>query len=263
MQIKPKKKLGQNFLKNPIIIEKIISCGSLNANENILEVGPGTGNLTERIILRKPKNIYVVEKDKSLCELLKDKFINKLILINDDILNIKLENLNSKNLVIFGNLPYNISTKILTNWILNNYNFSSIKRMILMFQKEVADRILGQVNDKNYGRLSIIANWKFKIKKEFDIGPKEFFPRPKIDSTVLSMVPKENFFNITEPHDLEKITSIFFNQRRKMIKKTLNKLFDNNSKIIEELNIDTNLRPQNISPEVYFKLAELYRKSRN
>ena len=130
-----------------------------------------------------------------------------------------------------------------------------------MFQKEVADRILGKVNEKNYGRLSIISNWKLKIKREFDIDASAFFPKPKVKSTLLSMVPKNNYFKITNAQKLEEITSIFFNQRRKMIKKPLNKIFNNSERIIKKLNIDTNLRPQNLKPEVYFELAEILNKS--
>ena len=132
-----------------------------------------------------------------------------------------------------------------------------------MFQKEVADRILGKVNEKNYGRLSIIANWKFKIKKEFDIDATAFYPKPKVTSTLLSMVPRDNFFEIKNPKNLEKITSIFFNQKRKMIKKPLNKIFNNSSSIIKKLNIDINLRPQNLKPEIYFELAKILDDSNN
>ena len=261
MKVKPKKSLGQNFLVNSDIIDKIVKCGISNDSENVVEVGPGTGNLSKAITLKKPKNFFVIEKDEKLCNLLEEKFNDSVSIYNDDILNFKLNKLNYSNLVIFGNLPYNISTQILINWILNDYNFTKIKKLVLMFQKEVADRILGKVNEKNYGRLSIISNWKLKIKREFDIDASAFFPRPKVASTLLSMVPKNNYFKITNPEKLEEITSIFFNQRRKMVKKPLNKIFNNNEIIIKKLNIDTNLRPQNLKPEVYFQLAEIFNKS--
>ena len=261
MKVKPKKSLGQNFLVNSEIIDKIVKCGILGDNDNVVEVGPGTGNLSKEIILNKPKNFFVIEKDEKLCNLLEEKFNNSLCIYNDDILNFKLNKLNYSNLVIFGNLPYNISTQILINWVLHDYNFTKIKKLVLMFQKEVADRILGKVNEKNYGRLSIISNWKLKIKREFDIDASAFFPKPKVASTLLSMVPKNNYFKITNPYKLEEITSIFFNQRRKMIKKPINKIFNNSERIIKKLNIDTNLRPQNLKPEVYFELAEILNKS--
>ncbi len=261
MKVKPKKSLGQNFLINPEIIEKIVDCGNLNYIDNIVEIGPGTGNLTKELIRKNSRNLFVIEKDENLCNLLVKKFNNTLKVINDDVLNFKLDRLNCTNLVIFGNLPYNISTQILVNWILYDYNFIHIKKLVLMFQKEVADRILGNVNEKNYGRLSIIANWKLKIQKEFDIESADFYPKPKVTSTLISMIPKKNFIKITNPEKLEEITSIFFNQRRKMIKKPLNKIFPNSNIIAEKLNIDTNLRPQNLKPEIYFELAEILNKS--
>ena len=261
MKVKPKKSLGQNFLINPGIVEKIVNCGDLNNIDNIVEIGPGTGNLTKNLIIKNPRNLFVIEKDENLCNLLGEKFNNTLKVINDDVLNFKLDRLNCSNLVIFGNLPYNISTQILINWILYDYNFIHIKKLVLMFQKEVADRILGNVNEKNYGRLSVIANWKLKIKKEFDIESTAFYPKPKVTSTLLSMIPKKNFVKITNPQKLEEVTSIFFNQRRKMIKKPLNRIFHNSKTISEKLNIDTNLRPQNLKPEIYFELAEILNKS--
>ena len=258
MKVKPKKSLGQNFLVNSEIIDKIVKCGILDHNENIVEVGPGTGNLSKEIISKKPKNFFVIEKDEKLCNLLEEKFNNSLSIFNDDILSFKLNKLNYSNLVIFGNLPYNISTQILINWILYDYNFTKIKKLVLMFQKEVADRILGKVNEKNYGRLSIISNWKLKIKREFDIDSSAFFPKPKVASTLLSMVPKNNYFKITNPQKLEEITSIFFNQRRKMIKKPLNIIFKNINEISKKLNININDRPQNLSSLKYFEICKEY-----
>ena len=253
-----KKSLGQNFLINSDILNKIIECGNITSADCILEVGPGTGNLTEKILDKNPKKLIVVEKDKELSNSIEKKFKMNLRSLNEDILEVRLDKLNYNKLIIFGNLPYNISTQILINWIINDYNFLNIKKLILMFQKEVADRIMGQTNDKNYGRLSIISNWKFNIKREFDIDPSSFYPKPKVQSTLLSLIPKDNFFKIKNPHNLEKITSIFFNQRRKMIKKPLNQIFNNNNYLIEQLKINTNLRPQNLKSEFYYKLAEIY-----
>ena len=119
-----------------------------------------------------------------------------------------------------------------------------------MFQKEVADRIIANVNTSNYGRLSIISNWKLEIKKICDIKPQSFFPKPKIDSCLL-FFPKKNFYKIKNPKNLEKITRIFFNQRRKMIKKPFNQIFNGNTDIAKKLNIDLNLRPQNLIQNLF------------
>ena len=255
--IRAKKSLGQNFLTDKNILKKIIEVDIIE-NQKILEVGPGTGNLTTCILEHKPKKIYVVEKDTNLVLFLKKKFGDRVNIINEDILNINEKNLDSEKLIVFGNLPYNISTEILCKWILNlDSNFFWFKSLILMFQKEVADRIIANFNTKNYGRLSIISNWKLNIKKIFDISPQSFYPKPKIDSTLLLFTPKKNFYKIN-PKNLEKITKIFFNQRRKMLKKPFNQLFNGNLKVIKKLNLNLNQRPQNLDFDTYYKLTHEY-----
>ena len=260
MKIIPKKSLGQNFLIDKKIIEKICNAGNLSINDNVLEIGPGTGNLTEYILQKKPKKFHVIEKDKRLIENLKKKFDKKLTIINNDILNYDLKLLSHKDLVIFGNLPYNISSQILINFI--NYPFSkfSYKKLVLMFQKEVADRILAEDNSKNYGRLSIFSSWKLDIKKMMDIYPSSFFPKPKVISTLLIFEPKINYIKFKNSKNLEHITNVFFNQRRKMIKKPLNILFKDSKEIIDELDLNINLRPQNLRKETFYKICSIYEK---
>ncbi len=258
MKIKPKKSLGQNFLIDKNIIKLIINLGGIVEDSILLEVGPGTGNLTEQILLKNPKKLILIEKDKNLAKLLMEKFNNKIMLINDDILNVEENKLSDKKMIIFGNLPYNISTQILAKWIKHKNLNSICKKFILMFQKEVADRILANTNQKNYGRLSILSSWRLNIKKIKEISPKSFFPSPKVKSTILLMEPKTNFFEIKNPKNLEYITSVFFNQRRKMIKKPLSILFKNKDDISKKLKLNLNLRPQNLSPLVYFKLCKEY-----
>ena len=257
MYIKAKKSLGQNFLIDREVLEKIVSITDI-ANKEVLEIGPGSGNLTTYILKQKPKKLYVVEKDDTLAILLKEKFDTDIEIINDDILKVSESNISQQKLSVFGNLPYNISTEILSKWILNigsNFWFESL---VLMFQKEVADRIISEFNSSNYGRLSILSSWKLNVKKILDIKPQSFSPRPKIDSSLLLFTPKENFFELKEPKNLEKITRIFFSQRRKMLKKPFNQVFDNGKEVAAKFGIDLNLRPQNLKPEVYFKLVKEY-----
>ena len=223
-----------------------------------MEIGPGSGNLTTYILKQKPKKLYVVEKDDDLAILLKEKFDTEIEIINDDILKVSEDNISEQKLSVFGNLPYNISTEILSKWILNigsNFWFESL---VLMFQKEVADRIISEFNNSNYGRLSILSSWKLNVKKIIDIKPQSFSPRPKIDSSLLLFTPKENFFELKDPKNLEKITRIFFSQRRKMLKKPFNQVFANGKEVAEKFGIDLNLRPQNLEPEIYFKLVKEY-----
>ncbi len=255
--IKAKKSLGQNFLIDKNILEKIVNVANIE-NKTVLEIGPGTGNLTSFILKKKPKNLFVIEKDNELANNLKNNFDNKLIIINDDILNIDETNLHKDKFTVFGNLPYNISTEILIKWVTNLKDNFWFDCLILMFQKEVADRIIAKFNTKDYGRLSIISNWKLNIEKICDIKPNSFSPRPKIDSSLLFFSPKKKFIKIKDPINLEKITRTFFNQRRKMLKKPFNQLFNGDQRVLDKLKIDLKMRPQNINSDTYYKLAFEY-----
>ena len=260
--IKAKKSLGQNFLTDRNILEKIVNVTAIE-NKIILEVGPGTGNLTSFILKNKPKKVFVIEKDNDLAKNLNINFGEYLTIINDDILEIDENLLFDEKVIVFGNLPYNISTEILSKWIINSKDSFWFDHLILMFQKEVAERIIANFNNSNYGRLSILANWKLDIKKICDIKPESFSPKPKIDSSLLFFTPKQNFYKIKDPKNLEKITRIFFSQRRKMLKKPFNQLFNGDQKILDSLKIDLNLRPQNLDFDTYYKLTSEYEKLRS
>ena len=255
--IRAKKSLGQNFLTDRLVLDKIVNSAPIK-NKIVLEVGPGTGNLTSFILKKNPKKLIVIEKDNDLADNLNNIFKDQLTLINDDILNIDENTLSDDKVTVFGNLPYNISTEILSKWIINLKDDFWFDQLVLMFQKEVADRIISNVNSSTYGRLSILANWKLNIKKICDIKPESFSPRPKIDSSLLFFSPKENFYKIKDPKNLEKITRIFFSQRRKMLKKPFNQIFNNAKEVARKFNIDLNQRPQNLAPEIYFKLTKEY-----
>ena len=252
--IKAKKSLGQNFLIDRNIL-KIISEVTSIKDKIVLEIGPGTGNLTSFILKKKPKQLIVIEKDNDLASNIAEIFKDQLKIINDDVLNIDENSLSTEKITVFGNLPYNISTEILSRWIINLKNDFWFNRLVLMFQKEVADRIIANFNSSYYGRLTILSNWKLNIEKICDIKPESFSPKPKIDSSLLVFSPKENFFRINDPKNLEKITRVFFNHRRKMIKKPYNQLFNGNQKVLEKLKINLNLRPQNLNFETYYKLT--------
>jgi len=257
MFIKPKKSLGQNFLIDRKILELIVDAAEVK-NKSILEIGPGTGNLTTFILKRNPKKVYVIEKDDELALSLKDKFTGEITIINNDVLQVSEDQISNDKLTVFGNLPYNISTEILTKWIVNMGKKIWFEKLVLMFQKEVAERIIAECNTSKYGRLSIISNWKLNIKKIIDIKPESFSPRPKIDSTLLLFTPREKFFELKDAKNLEMITRVFFSQRRKMLKKPFNQVFNNTKEVADKFDIDLNLRPQNLEPEIYFKLVREY-----
>ena len=255
--IKAKKSLGQNFLIDENILDKIVNLIQIKG-KNILEIGPGTGNLTSHILKKKPKKMMVIEKDKKLAEKLEVNFKEEIIVINKDVLEIDETSLINEKLTVFGNLPYNISTEILSKWIVNLKDNFWFDHLVLMFQKEVADRIISKYNTPTYGRLSILTNWKLKVVKICDIEPKSFFPKPKINSSLLLFSPKIETHKIKNPKNLEKVTRIFFSHRRKMLKKPFNQLFNGDQKILDKLKIDLNLRPQNLDFETYYQLTKEY-----
>ena len=188
--IKAKKSLGQNFLTDKNILEKIVNIVPIKG-KTVLEVGAGSGKLTSFILNKNPKKFIVIEKDNNLVKYLAEIFNNQIKIINEDILNIDEKILSKDKITVFGNLPYYISTEILNKWIVNSKNNFWFDHLILMFQKEVAERIIAKYNTSQYGRLSVLANWKLDIKKISDVKPQSFSPKPKIDSTILYFSPKK------------------------------------------------------------------------
>ena len=262
--IKAKKNLGQNFLIDKNILEKITNITPIQG-KNVLEIGPGTGNLTSLILNKKPKKFLAVEKDSVLAQNLENTFKDQMTVINKDILEIDETLLFQDKVTVFGNLPYNISTEILCKWIINLKDNFWFDHLVLMFQKEVAERIIAKFNTSKYGRLSIIANWKLKIKKICDVKPESFSPKPKIESSLLFFTPRKDYYKLRNSKNLEKVTRIFFKHRRKMLKKPFNQIFDkkNNNRILEKLKINLNLRPQNLDFDIYYKIVNEYENLRS
>ena len=261
--ILPKKSLGQNFLKDQNIINKIVKLGNIESNKTILEIGAGSGNLTKKIAQAEPKMIMAVEKDQKLSLILKKKFENfkNIKIYNNDIFNIISKNNFGRNIVVFGNLPYNISTQILAEFALLKKWPPWYEILILMFQKEVADRIIAKRGSKDFGRLSILCNWRLEVKKHFDVSKHCFYPKPKINSTVLSFRPKKKIeYNLKNPKNLETVTRILFSNRRKMINKNFIKLFGNDNSVIKDLNLNTKQRPEELSNDMFYKIALKYEK---
>ena len=220
----PKKSLGQNFLIDKNVIKKIINLAKIK-NQHVIEIGPGKGSLTEEIIKNKPKSFTIIEKDNFLFQELTQKYINdkKITVINDDILKFNLEKILQKKLIIFGNLPYNISSQILIKILKFKLWPPNYNSLIFMFQKELGEKIIGKFLSPNYGRLSIITNYKLDIINKFFVSPNSFFPKPKVMSMVIKFKPKKNknlrIYNI---ESLENITNILFN-KEKMINKNIKK----------------------------------------
>ena len=260
MKFRNKKSLGQNFLIDKNILKKITDIVKISDNDKVIEVGPGNGNLTKYLIEKKPAYLKIIEKDNELIKILSNKFKDQIEIFHKDILKVSGD-FYDDDVIIFGNLPYNISTKILANWCLSkNIKF---KKLILMFQKEVADRIIAEVNTKEYSRITILSNWKFNIKKILDVNPDCFIPKPKIKSTLLEFIPKKNFIELKNPRNLEKITNLFFNQRRKMIKKNFMRLFNDFDTVAEKYNVNLTDRPQRLTVDKFLMIIKEYEKNLN
>ena len=257
-----KKSLGQNYLTDLNVIKKIINLTEIN-DKDVLEIGPGKGALTEKILDNNPRSLILVEKDNILSKELKYKYQNnkKVTIYNKDILKFDLEKKLKKDSIVFGNLPYNISSQILVKIIRLKQYPPKYSSLIFMFQKEMAERIIGKFNTSKYGRLSILANYRLKILSKFNVSPNCFFPKPKIDSIVLHFKPNKKIpKKIKNIENLEKITHILFSNKRKMINKGISKLFKNSEILSQKLNINLSLRPDQLSENDFYKIVEYYEK---
>jgi len=253
-----KKKFGQNFLINNDVVNRIINATNIDKNSQILEVGPGNGSLTKEIIKKNPKKFIAIEIDKSLKKNISDLFIKKNYnLLFQDALTFD-ENKNfSSNYTVISNLPYNISLTLLLKWIGKLNDKYSANRMVLMFQKEVGERILANLNSKKYGRITILCSAFFSINKICDVDKNNFFPIPKVDSTVLAF-ERLNKFKISFKNldRLDKISYIFFNNRRKKLKKKIENYFSDSQIHNNNLKKLYDLRVENLSKDFFYNLVE-------
>ena len=258
--IKPKKKLGQNFLHDKNIISSIINNVNVK-DEDIIEIGPGPGMLTENILKNKARSLLVIEKDDSFevnLKKIKNKYKDNFIYLINDVIDFDFNKLKKKEYKIVSNLPYNISVPFILKMI-KIRGVISWKDMVLMVQKEVAERITADIGTKNYGRLSIMVNLNNDVEKLLNVKPSSFIPKPKVDSTVIKISPKNKNLNINE-EIFEKIVKICFSQRRKKIKNNLDQLNTNTSLLLELSNIDPDIRAENINIEGFLRISKNYEK---
>ena len=249
----PKKSLGQNFIQNKDFIFKLSALIKSDNNTNIFEIGPGMGALTDQLVKKKFKNLYLIEKDFFLFQKFKDRFKknSNIFVSNCDALDYNYEviNKNQKSIIV-GNLPFNISSPLLINWIVNYKWPPFYSKMILMFQKEVANRIISRHNLKSYSRISVISQARCEIKVLMDAPSNIFFPTPKVDGTILEFTPITTNLDI-DISNLQKLLRKSFEHRRKKIKTSLKDY----SHLLKKFDIDDGLRAENLSVDDYCKLA--------
>ena len=253
IEFKHKKSLGQNFLINKTILKKISSLKDFK-NQEVVEVGPGKGYLTEFLIKKKPSKLILIEKDRQLetvlTNLIKNKSI-KIKLIIEDALKISINKLSKNKIVLIGNLPYNVATTLILNWLRYIHSFESI---VVMVQKEVASRLSAKEKTKHYGRTSVLAQVVADVKIKFDVAPENFFPKPKVHSSVIEIIPKEKIkFNYKK---LDKLLKLSFMHKRKTLKNNLSKISSNIEEKIFKCGVNPALRPEEISPNQFIKLSE-------
>ena len=267
-----KKSLGQNFLQAQWVVEDI--CKHVDIEDKIiLEVGAGTGFLTREILKHNPRKMIIIEKDRRMIEILQNlcKELHcegKVKIINGDALKYKItdvlkeaicddcdgndcQNINNEKLTIIGNLPYNVGTTLVVNW---NEQAENINEIVVMLQKEVVDRICATTNTKDYGRISVLIQANCKVKKLFDVSPECFNPKPKVMSSIVKIVPKDNNERITQSQyrKLDEFCKVAFSQRRKKLSNVL-KHSKFNDIILPDF-VAENSRAEDLSVEEYMKI---------
>lgn len=258
--LKAKKRFGQNFLHDKNIINQIVKSSSCDGRF-IVEVGPGPGLLTNAILEKETKKVLAIETDKTflpILEELKEKHPKKFEFILNDVLKVDLDKLISENYSVISNLPYNISVPFIISLLIKEQPVKW-EKLTLTVQKEVADRMMAKINTKQYGRLSVLTQWRCRIKKICEIKPSCFIPPPKVISTVISIEPKNNILT-PSVENFQKIVSYAFGFRRKTLKKSLSKLEIDINKLADFCEIDLSLRAQNLSVDDYINLTIGYEK---
>ncbi|MBB44938.1 MAG: 16S rRNA (adenine(1518)-N(6)/adenine(1519)-N(6))-dimethyltransferase [Rhodospirillaceae bacterium] len=253
----PNKSWGQNFIFDLNLTRKIARAANLSSNETIFEIGPGPGALTRALFIEGAGKIVAIERDKRAITALAELVAicnGKLELISDDALKVPIDKMGVLPRRIVANLPYNIATQLLLNWLLTPNAFKAITVMV---QKEVAMRICAKPGSSNYGRLSIITQWLACPKMLFDIPPSAFHPKPKVTSTLLEVIPRAQPLFPAKRQILEKITAQAFGQRRKMLRSSLKKVGGDD--LLLATNIDPTLRPENLSIQDFCRLAQAYK----
>ena len=252
----PDKKMGQNFIFDESLCDKIVRESGLKESQIVLEIGPGPAGITRSILKKNPVKLIAIEKDKRCLDLLselKDHYPN-LEILSEDALRVKLSDITNEKIKIIANLPYNIGTELVFRWL---EKIELVDSITVMLQKEVVDRIVADPGSKKYGKLSIMCQLVCDCEKLFDVGPEAFHPPPKVTSSIVHIVPKKDIPSKEIIDGVRKITHMAFNARRKMLRSGLKNLVPNIEELLEKAGISPTLRPEDLSLDDYVRLAEL------
>lgn len=261
-----KKSLGQHFLLNPAITDEVARyAGDLSACQ-VIEIGPGPGGLTRSLLSAGARQLFVIEKDErclAVMQSIREKVGGRLQVIHADALEIDLVQAVPAPRKIVANLPYNIGTQLLLNWLDNVYTHgaSAFESMTLMFQKEVAERIVAEPGNKDFGRLSVISQWLCEVRYDMELPPEAFSPPPKVTSAVVTLTPRSTPLVDVRKETLELVMAKAFGQRRKMLRSALKGLRVPVETLLEKASIDGTLRAEQLDVPTLCRLAQAYQHS--
>lgn len=259
-QLAPNKKLGQNFLYDSNLTDKIVRSAGLLADKTIIEIGPGPGGLTRSLLRAGVKKLYCIERDPRCLPVLEplEQGSNRAChVIHADALSFDYRTLDAPPFTIIANLPYNIATPLLIGWL---NTIELFDQFTLMFQKEVVERIHASPQTKNYGRLAVITQFLCQTRPVFDIPSIAFMPPPKVTSSVINIVPRNEVANDVSWQELQTICQIAFGQRRKTLHNSLKQLTDSKTStmLLEKIDIDQKRRPETLDIEEFCRLTRAF-----
>ncbi len=258
------KKFGQNFILDLNVTRRIARHAGDLTDCDVVEIGPGPGGLTRGLLMEGARKVHVIEADSRFIpaqQEIAEAYPDRLNIIEGDALAIKPQRLTDGSYRIVSNLPYNIGTALLTNWLDDGWREGawapSFLSMTLMFQKEVAQRITAQANDKHYGRLAVLANWLCHTELAFEVDRQVFVPPPKVTSAIAHIEPRNRPMAEAQPDILANLTAAAFGQRRKMLRASLKQICSDPTALLAEAGIDETARAEVLTIDDFCKLARL------
>ncbi len=260
--IEAKRQLGQNFLFDLNLTQKIARAAGKIDEGTVIEIGPGPGGLTRALMMEGARKVIAIERDARALPALAEvaaRYPGRLEVVEGDALKVDAAKLGETPRRIVANLPYNVATPLLLNWLEQAEAFTSLT---LMFQKEVADRLTAAPRTKDYGRLSIVTQWRCTAKQLFDIPPRAFIPPPKVTSTVVQLIPHPQPLYPADPRDLEAVAEAGFGQRRKMLRQSLKTLPVEANALLDRANIRDTARAEELNIEEFCQLARAFGEMR-